>query len=260
MAASGGIVIFLLVDEKQRGALWLELYKGLLQLVVVVVLGAALKLVADRYQEQQQRAEQNRQFRQDKYDRLVQATNQLRRVPILIDANRSVKTWSEEMLAVIDVGLTLRMIKHQIDSSRVATEPPFPDYKKLVYLFTLMYDYTDWVTADFADLKKQLSERQRRAEKSDLSDQERARLQDAVWDAIRELRSVADMLRSIAREGPERISPEEQDARRSEIEQQLTALTNTEGDATPLRAVGPSWVTYVAAETLALELMTRGDS
>lgn len=256
VAASGGIAVFLLVDAKQRGELWLELDRGLIQLVVVVVFGAALKLVADRYQERQQRAEQNHLFRQDKYDRLVQATNELRRVPILIDANRSVKTWSDQMLAVINTGLTLRMIKHQIYSSRRLKEPPFPNYKELVYLFELMYDYTDWVTADFADRKKQLSEVQRQAEKSDLPGEERADRQDALWNGIRELRSVADMLRSISRVEREQISREERQSTRAAIEQKLKALAGAENGAAPPMAEARSWVIYEEAESLALESMT----
>ena len=265
-AAVGLLVVFLAVGAKQRDELVLELGKGLIQLLVVVVLGVALKLLVDRYQDEQQRAEQqqqrrqakedqNRQFRQDKYDRLVQATNELRRVPILINANRSVKTWSEQMLAVIDAGLTLRMIKHQIYSSRGLDDPPFPDYKKLVYLFELMYQYTDWVTADFADRKKELSELQRQAERSDLPAQERARRQDAVWDCIQELRSVVDMRGSLLPEKRESLL-EERESYRASIKEGLAALADSDGGATSPATKAESWVAYEEAESLALELIT----
>lgn len=266
-AISGLLVVFLAVDAEQRGELALELGKGLIQLLVVVVIGAAVKLLVDRYQDQQQRAEQerqrrqakedqNRQFRQDKYDRLVQATNELRRVPIFINANRSVNTWSEQMLAVIDAGLTLRMIKHQIYSSRGLDERPFPDYQKLARLIEFMYEYTDWVTADFADRKKELSEFQRQAEQSDLSGQERARLLDTVWDRIQELPSVADMRRSVLLEEQESIT-EDRDSYRVLIKQELEALANPHGGATPPTIKAESWAAYEAAESLALESITQ---
>jgi len=266
-AAFGLLVIFLAAGTKQRDELVLELGKGLIQLLVVVVLGVALKLLVDRYQKEQQWADQerqrrqdkedqNRQFRQDKYDRLVQATNELRRVPILINANRSVKTWSEQMLAVIDAGLTLRMIKHQIYSSRGLDEPPFPDYKKLVHLFEFMYQYTDWVTADFADRKKELSELQRQAEERDLSAQERAHRQDVVWDGIQELPSVADMCASLLPENRESLS-KERESYRASIEQELAALGDPDRRATSPTTKAQSWEAYEEAESLALELITQ---
>jgi hypothetical protein len=164
-------------DSTDRDEIGSESAKGLIQLVLVVLLGAALKLLVDRYQDQEHRAEQiredhqrlaeqNRQFRQDKYDRLVQSTNQLRRAWVLIAANRSVKTWSEQMYAVIEAGLTLRMIKHQIYSSRDIQYPPFPNHREVVHLTELMYRYMDWVVEDFAEHKKELSELQRQAEEA----------------------------------------------------------------------------------------------
>src|SRR5919106_4102147 len=118
VAAVGFAVVLATRDANQQAELWQELGKGFIQVLAIGVLGTALKLLVDHYQAQRDRRDQRQQFRQDKYDRLVDATNRLRKVPILINANRSVKTWSEQMLAVIDAGLDLRMIKHQIASSR----------------------------------------------------------------------------------------------------------------------------------------------
>ncbi|SDY48057.1 hypothetical protein SAMN05661080_03608 [Modestobacter sp. DSM 44400] len=194
-AGIGLIAIFSSREGGRKDDLWFELGKGLIQLIVVVVFGTVLKLLVDRYQDQALRAAQHRAFRQDKYNRLVGATNQLRRVPILIAANRSVKTWSEQMLALIDTGLDLRMIEHEIASSD-GVDAPFPDHAELVALFKTMYGYTDWVTEDFAERKKELSELQRRAEEQHLPEEQRAHRQAEVWNRIRELPSVADMLES----------------------------------------------------------------
>jgi hypothetical protein len=227
-AIIGLVAIFGTRGADRRGDLWFELGKGLIQLIVVVLFGTVLKLLVDRYQDQALRAAQHRAFRQDKYDRLVGATNQLRRVPILIAANRSVKTWSEQMLALIDTGLDLRMIKHQIESSG-GMDAPFPDHAELVLLFEQMYRYTDWVTEDFAVHKKHLSELQRRAEQQHLSDRQRRRRQAAVWDAIQELPSVADLLG-------------------------IAVSTGTADGSVPVQT--PSWATYQQAERLALVRIT----
>ena len=107
--------VFVRSSATQQDTLIVEIGKALAQLVLVVALGTGLKLLVDQFQaDQQQRVlkrqelqvkeEQDQAFRDDIYGRLVQATNTLRRVPILIEANRSTKTWSEQMLAVIEVG------------------------------------------------------------------------------------------------------------------------------------------------------------
>jgi hypothetical protein len=258
--------VFLVVDVVSQPQLILELGKGLIQLVVVVVFGAALKLLADRYQNEQRQAEEERQgrqrqaeqdrqsrqarqersrlFRQDKYDRLVRATNELRRGPILIDANRTVKTWSRQMLIVIDVGLELRMIKHQIFSSRNVRDLSFPDSADIEALFELMYHYTDFVAEDFANNKEKLEDRQLRVAKSRLSATIRSERQAAVWDAIKELSSVRDMQRGIT--DPDRV------ARGDAISDWLRKDTELRRMSEPPR----EWLTYVEAERLALGLIT----
>ena len=214
-ATAGLVVVFFVVNTGQKGAFAFELGKGLIQLLVVVVIGAALKLLTDRYQQQQERVEQalrareakeaqRQQFRQDKCDRLVEATNQLRNVPILIEANRSIKTWSVQMLEGIEAGLKLRTIKHQIYSSRVLNDVPFSNCPAVTYLLEWMYHYTDWVTEEFADRKKQLSELRLRAEETDLPDYERERRQSKVRDHIRSLRSIDDMRKDVSPEDRER--------------------------------------------------------
>jgi hypothetical protein len=155
----------------------------------------------------------------------VAATNVLRKVPILIEANRSVKTWSEQMLAVLDAGAELRMIKHEIGSSSSVLDPPFPNGEAIINQLVAMDRYTNWVAEDFSIYKKELSELQRRAEEKGLTEDERERRQGEVWDAIRAVPSVQDMT----------------------------------GDSdTPRRpAEAPSWAAYQGAEEVALRLITE---
>ena len=259
MAIAELAIVFATIGAEQRSELWLELGKGLIELLAVVVLGAAVKLLTDRYRQQQddaeqaQRAitardEQNRRFRQDKYDTLVDVTNSLRKVPILIDANRSVKTWSEQMRDVMDAGLKLRAIKHQIYSSRDVAEPPFPHNAALVYLIEVMYHYTDWVTGDFARGKSKLSPLQARAEEASLHEDEVASRKEAVWEAIQALASVSDMRR--------RITRGERDACSADMERRIAPLLQRADVSTRPALPQPSWMTYEVAEALALELIT----
>jgi hypothetical protein len=182
-------IVLATVSAEDREALWVEVGKGLIQIVAVVVLGGALKLVADRYQQRLESAEatsramaakdeKDQTFRQ--YDALVATTNTLRKVPIFIEANRSVKTWSEQMSDVIAASLALRAIKHEIYSSRGVAGRPFQDTAALVYLFEVMYHYTDWVADDFAANKSDLAQLQANAEVKRNPEAQRAH-KTAVW-------------------------------------------------------------------------------
>jgi hypothetical protein len=132
-----------------RSQLWSELGRGLIGLVLAGILGTVLKLLADAYQARRQVEERRDEFRQDKYRRVVQATNALRKAETLINANRSVKTWSQQMLALIEASNELRLVKHEIDlASRGVSDPPFRDFARIVWLLERMYRYMESLTRD----------------------------------------------------------------------------------------------------------------
>lgn len=250
VAAAGVFSAVLLTrTDVDRGDLWVEVAKASIQVLTVLVLGGAVKLVIDRYQAQREQFAQNHRFRQDKYDRLVGATNRLRGVPALISANRSVETLNKQLQEVIGAGLELRMMKHQIWSSRALPEPPFRDHRILVYLFESLYHYTDAVTADIADHQKELSWLQRQAEEKDLSAGRRTELQEQVWKGIRAVNSVDDMLLR-------HQSASDTLQARTDVERELRRVEGAGGkDVSP---EGPwTWLRYEATEGAALERITR---
>jgi hypothetical protein len=110
----GFAVIFFKRDSTGQNALVRELGKGLLQLVEIGVLGTVLKLLADAHQAKRLRAEQRAKFWRNKYRRLVEATNKLRRVPLVLPADPVPATLQQHMLTVLDVASELRVIKHEI--------------------------------------------------------------------------------------------------------------------------------------------------
>jgi hypothetical protein len=239
-------VIFVVSASEDRASLREELGKAMIQIIVVVVIGTGLKLLVDRHQALAQRAEQDQHFRQEKYDLLVGVTNSLRRVPVLIDANRSVKTWSAQMTAVMDSGLQLRSLKHQIYSSRVLDDPAFSSHAELTDLLETMYHYTDWVVEDFAKNKKRLSELQLAAEGTGSNPADRAVLQERIWDELKELDSIKDMRAD--------IDAATRGQRRREITHALRAPST---DGNRLAGLKLSWLTYLECESVALELMTQ---
>jgi hypothetical protein len=206
VAAALFAVVLLLATSRQQSDLWVEAGKGLVQVIAVVVLGAALKLAADAYQQRRQNADlederrrqrddQRVEFRAAIYRRLVNATNVLRKAPTLIEANRSVKTWSEQMLLVIDAGFELRVIRHEIAASASVIDPPFADefHEPIDRGLRQMYGYVDDLARDFRAHKKRLSEKQREAESYRLRAGNRADTQAAMWDELQQLWSVADL-------------------------------------------------------------------
>jgi heme exporter protein D len=81
IALVGLVVVFVQSGSDDRASLRGELGKAAIQVIVVAVIGTVLKLLVDRHQALAQRAEQDQRFRQEKYDRLVGVTNDLRRAP-----------------------------------------------------------------------------------------------------------------------------------------------------------------------------------
>jgi hypothetical protein len=206
LAAVGFAVIMATSTTRQQEALWIELGKGLVQVLVIGVAASMLKLIADhhletrkqdekRAEDERRRQDERAEFRSAVHRRLVAATNAIRRAPILIEANRSVRTWSAEMLEIVDAGFELRLIRHEISSSRQAPDPPFNDEERdyIEERIGVMLNFVEAVAADFAAGKKELSEQQLEAERPDLSPRERKERQAAVWEALSSRWPVRDL-------------------------------------------------------------------
>jgi hypothetical protein len=125
-----------------------------------------------------------------KVRRLVSVTNVLRRAPIMIDANRSGKTYSEQMREIVNASLELRLIRHETDAIGPDRNPAFPDWEHIRNSIREMEEYLNWVVADFREHNKALGELQRRAE-NDRS------VQKEVWDRIQSIDSVRDLLQEV---------------------------------------------------------------
>lgn len=260
LIGAAGLTIFFAIVLTRSGPdgneLWKEAGKAALQVLTVAVLGTVLKLLADHYRDEQERLAQDARFRQDKYDRLVEATNMLRGVPILIKADRSIKTFDMQLRQVVEAGLKLRKIKHQIWSSKDVPDPPFPDYQKLTHLFESLYHYTDWVIEEFVEAKKPLLEAQRRAEDADLAPEVRERAAEEIRLWVPELSAVDDML-----------APKDPKAHadcREQVERKLKeALSESEEQSKSKEEwlpepEGPwSWLRYEETEKLAFASITK---
>jgi uncharacterized membrane protein YeaQ/YmgE (transglycosylase-associated protein family) len=191
--------IYFLEDDSGRRILRAESAKGLIQLIGIGVIGAIIKFLFDTYQETQRRIDDLRavarekssamaEFRRDKIGRIVQVTNTLRRAPVLIEAHRSARTYNEQMRQLIDAGLELRLVRHEIDAlGGDEANIAFPAWPEIRAYFRPMDEYFGWLQQEFRGKSKILSELQAAAER------DRSRQQE-VWEEIRRLPSIVDLL------------------------------------------------------------------
>jgi hypothetical protein len=215
-------------DPAQQDKLWIEVGKGLIQLAVIGVLGTILKLVADGHQArreradherdiareradrerdlereqadherdfERERADRNHEFRADKRARLVAVTNALRKAPIAIQGDRSVESWTEHMMNVIDAGFELRAVKHEIDASRTAPDSPFSadSVRRVLSLLESMQEYIDEFAGDY-EQKRRLEDLQRSADAEEISPEDRTQKKSDLWAAISSLDGFSDMM------------------------------------------------------------------
>jgi hypothetical protein len=69
LAATGFVVVMLLATERQRGALWIELGKALLQLLVVGAFGALITVVIDEFRASRETAAEAERIAREKEHR-----------------------------------------------------------------------------------------------------------------------------------------------------------------------------------------------
>ena len=225
------ILAFWLLSPPQRSDLWFEVGKGCIQLVVVVLLGAVAKILVDEYQRRQALEDQNRVFRKDKYNSLVSATNSLRKVAIEVAIAADTSKLDAEMRAVMNVGLDLRMIKHQVFLSRHLPHRPFHNADQLADLIEVMYHYTEAVLEDFPGVPK-------------------ARTTDTVWTRVNasfpSLNGIMESTLDV-----------------SQSREQMATMIGTRDSRGAVRfpdqaggSTTLTWLDYLAAEGLALEVIT----
>lgn len=188
-------------DDTSRVSFMAEIGKGLIYIFTVAVIGSIVKLLVDDQQRRLREANEARtqlyqqeqrlqEFRIDKVRRLVGVTNILRRAPVLIDAHRSAKTYNEQMRAVVDAGLELRLIRHETDAIGRDPNPAFPEWLVIRGEIRKMEAYVAWVVNDFRGYNMELSQLQRKAETD-------RKLQPKVWERISAIPSVRDLVHEV---------------------------------------------------------------
>jgi hypothetical protein len=188
IAVGGFIALMVTRTPAGQNTLWLDVAQGLVTLVIVGILGTVLKLLADDYQAKRLRQAQQSEFRVDKYRRLVQITNKLRRISLLVPVDWSEDTLRKCLFDILDVSAELRVLKHEISVSSEVPDSPFPNPTPVTEKLERMYAYTEALAGEFDKA---------------LSETHPADGGKAAWAQLKELPKSKDLLAAAGREDAE---------------------------------------------------------
>jgi hypothetical protein len=116
------IVIFILVDATVRVDLLKQAASTLLQLALIVVLGAYAKYLLDQYSADRQRRETQHQAQIEALNSLTKSYWQIKKAFHIIDAHRSAKSYGKQMRQIIDYRLELQRLNNEIQAGLYALD------------------------------------------------------------------------------------------------------------------------------------------
>jgi hypothetical protein len=189
------VVALILLDDAGRKSTLVEFGKLCAQFIILVLLGLLVTGSLDRLRARERELKATREQRESHVRRLIDLTHEVDLARLLISANRSVKSWSEQMIdRVIPAYTELRDLAHDQKTASAAGEPIFSFEAKILEDFQGMNGWLQALCTEFANNKKELSELQLKAE-NDRSKQ------DEVWARMQALPFLGDLVRDGEKHG-----------------------------------------------------------
>ena len=182
-----GILAFRQLDEVRRDDFYGEVAKLSYQAIVIVVLGAMVKRAFDEAQDRNTRRERDNLRRAEYIRRVIDASHTVELARTYIWANRSVKTWDEQMHKIIAAYVDLRDVRHEVATVSSTDGSVFDDWNTVRHHVQNMERYLVALIDEYSKNKKPLSELQREAER------DRSR-QDEVWKRLQKLDQLGPFL------------------------------------------------------------------
>jgi hypothetical protein len=162
------------------------------QALAVGLLGGLAKQLIERRAGQQKVALALRDRRYTCIDALVSANHSVENARLLIRANRSVTTWTEQMNgSVVPARTQMRLLFRNLENWENAKPPIFKN-ACIKILAECMSDYLMDLINEYAENKQELSELQRRAEHAD--QRTRLELLNETWDRLQRLDLLGDCI------------------------------------------------------------------
>jgi hypothetical protein len=179
-----------------------DIVKVSYQGVMIGALAGSAKVVLDRRRAGEQARDAHAALQQTYTRTLINASYRVDSARTLIRANQSVKTWSEQVdTEIIPAELEIRALQHELRTWKAAGRPAFEDTDEIQYHLNLMTDYLRSLIDEYADNKRDLSEKQREAEDQATAPQRRKVLLADIWNGITELDHTGDLVTSRIDEG-----------------------------------------------------------
>lgn len=112
-----------------------------------LILGGAVKVALDHYQQSQEKREQGREARQQLVEELRDVRQRAEGARLMIKAHKTTESYAEQMSVLIDCHVTLLKLKHTLELLRGSTSGTDPRETCLdgiaAYLATLYDEYAD---------------------------------------------------------------------------------------------------------------------
>jgi hypothetical protein len=162
------------------------------QALAVGVLGGLAKLWLDGRSRRNAAQAELRQRRSDLIRRLVAASHSVDASRLIISANRSVKSWTEQTnLSLIPARTEIKSISHDLANWKSANLPMFSETSAVQARLDEMTNYLTELIEEYSEEKSALSELQRTA---GTNDAEREQLLGQIWRRMRTLHHLGDYL------------------------------------------------------------------
>lgn len=183
------VAALVLLDGEGRKSTLVEVGKLCAQFIILVLLGLLVTGRVDQLRAREAELTAARERRESHVRRLIDLTHDVDLARLLISANRSVKSWSEQMIdRVIPAYTELRDLEHDQKTASAAGEPIFAFEARILEHFQGMNGWLQALCTEFANNKKDLAELQLEAE-NDRSKQ------DEVWSRMQALPFLGDLVR-----------------------------------------------------------------
>jgi hypothetical protein len=180
VAAIGLAVAFSRVGDNGSGLMWLEVGKLCAQFFILVVLGVLVSYTLDQLKTKNSDERAVEARREDYVRRLIDITHDVDLARLLIFANRSVTSWSEQMTGRIIPSYTaMRDLTHDLKTAQQAGRPVFIDWAKILLELLSMNEWLKKLCLEFAERRERLSPLK----------------QDEEWEAMLTLPLLGDLVR-----------------------------------------------------------------
>jgi hypothetical protein len=192
-----GLVALFTLPRLSSSSAWTPVFQDVIktgyQALAIGALGGMTKLLIDLRKAREAAAADLRDRRLAYINLIVGASHDVDNARSLIQANRSVLTWTRMINeSIVPAKTRLRDITHDLENWRDAGTPVYSDSDFVDKEIKRMASYLDLLIDEHAEHKQPLSERQRAAET--LTGDAREQALDGIWKALVSMKNLGNFI------------------------------------------------------------------